>query len=799
MRQLIAHDPFRHLPVNQRWYSRGLWPCSWVGAAGPLLPPFVTAYRRRFALESGAAVRVHVSADERYELFLDGERVGRGPERGEPRHWRFDTYDLPLAAGDHVLVARVWSLGEHAPGAQMTVAPGFLLAPQDEALVPLLGTGHAPWEVKQLDGYGFEPIVWPGDYVYFAVGAQFTLDGARFPWGFEHGAGEGWEPARTTAPATSTARPEYTPVRLLTPAQLPAMLDQPVQGLRVRFAGPVTSGPIRAAEGAPDEQAGWQALLDRGAPLVVPAGAARRVLLDLGVYTCAYPELVVSGGAGGELGLRWAESLYDAPEGHAKGQRDAVEGKFFRGIGDTWRPDGGARRRFDTLWWHCGRFLELTVRTGAEPLTVEGITLHETRYPLEADVRLAASDDRLAGVARVAVRSLQMCAHETYMDCPYWEQLMYVGDTRLQALVTYVLTSDDRLPRAALRHFDDSRLPSGLTQSRYPSRVTQVITPFALWWVGMVHDYALWRDDAALVRDLLPGVRAVIDGFSRFLNSDGLIEAPAGWNFMDWAPEWHAGVPPEGELGVSGPIGWLYVYALERAAQLEEWHGEPELAARARRLAANLAERLDAALWDEGRGLLADDLARAHFSEHTQCLALLSGHLRPGRRPAIEQGLLGDPSLTRTTIYFSHYLLETYAQLGRIDALWERLSLWFELPHQGFTTTPEMPEPTRSDCHAWGAHPLYHIFATLLGVQPAAPGFRSVRIAPQLGPLTALRGEIPHPAGAVVADLAVDGGRLSGTVALPEGVAGELAWRGARQPLAPGAQTVVLEVAGSDA
>jgi alpha-L-rhamnosidase len=386
-----------------------------------------------------------------------------------------------------------------------------------------------------------------------------------------------------------------------------------------------------------------------------------------------------------------------------------------------------------------------------------------------------------------------MCAHETYMDCPYWEQLMYVGDTRLQALITYTLTRDDRLPRAALRQFDDSRLPSGLTQSRYPSRVTQVITPFALWWVGMVYDYALWRDDAALVRELLSGVRAVIGGFGRFLNADGLVEAPAGWNFMDWAPEWHAGVPPDGELGVSGPINWLYVYTLERAAQLEEWHGEPEFAARDRRVATALAARLDAALWDERRGLLADDLAHAHFSEHTQCLALLSGHLPDERRPPIERGLLEDSTLTRTTIYFSHYLFEAYRELGRIEALFERLSLWFDLPAQGFTTTPEMPEPTRSDCHAWGAHPLYHVFASLLGIRPAAPGFRSLTITPQLGPLTWLRAEMPHPAGSVAAELTADGDRLTGTITLPDRVTGVLRWRGAHQQLNGGIQAITLD------
>lgn len=792
MRQLIDHDPFQHLPGNERWYSRGVWPCSWISTPAPLNPPYVVAYRCRFTLTSDSTPRIHVSADERYELFLDGKRIGRGPERGEPRHWRFESYDIPLHAGEHVLLARVWSLGDYAPGAQMSVAHGFVLAPEDESLLPVLGTGHALWEVSPLDGYSFPPIVWPGDYVYFAIGAQLSIDGMRFPWGFENGEGDGWQPACVAAPAVSTARPEYSPVSLLMPAQLPASIERPVENMRVRFVGRLSHGTIQTANSLRDQEQQWQHLLIGAGALTIPANTEQQVFIDLGMYSCAYPELLVSGGAGGEIQLRWAESLYEEAQGHAKGQRDAIEGKFFRGIGDSWLPDGASQRRLDTLWWRCGRFLELIIRTQSEPLTIERVTLYETGYPLEPELRLSASDTRLSSVAEIAIRSLQMCAHETYMDCPYWEQLMYVGDTRLQALVTYVLTRDDRLPRAALCHFDHSRLPSGLTQSRYPSRVTQIITPFALWWVGMVHDYALWRDDATLIGELLPGVRAVIDGFQRFFNADMLVEAPAGWNFMDWAPQWHAGVPPDGEIGVSASMNWLYVYTLEHAAQLEEWHGEPELAARDHRLAASLAARLVHVFWDESRGLFADDLAHAHFSEHTQCLALLSSHLPKVLYPRLEAGLLSDAELTRTTIYFSHYLFESYVQLGRIEAVWERLSLWFELAAQGFTTTPEMPEPTRSDCHAWGAHPLFHMLASLLGIRPTSPGFRTVTIRPQLGPLSSLSGELPHPAGTLTAVLSLEGERLNATMTLPKGVTGVLHWRGSDQPLYPGLQTIVL-------
>ena len=161
-------------------------------------------------------------------------------------------------------------------------------------------------------------------------------------------------------------------------------------------------------------------------------------------------------------------------------------------------------------------------------MTLERCGFLETRYPLEMESRFRSSDPRLDAIAPLALRSLQMCAHETYMDCPYYEQMMYVGDTRLEALTTYTISRDDRLPRKALVLFGLSRLPDGLTQARYPGRDVQVIPPFALWWVGMVHDYALWRSDRDFAAALLPGVRAVLDGFLAYVDA-GRSAAGAAW------------------------------------------------------------------------------------------------------------------------------------------------------------------------------------------------------------------------------------------------------------------------------
>ncbi|MFL7870594.1 MAG: alpha-L-rhamnosidase, partial [Anaerolineales bacterium] len=77
---------------------------AWITSYHAALPPQVTAYRLRFDLPHKALIRVHVSADERYQFFVDGARIGRGPERGSDRIWFYESYDLDLPAGQHTLV-----------------------------------------------------------------------------------------------------------------------------------------------------------------------------------------------------------------------------------------------------------------------------------------------------------------------------------------------------------------------------------------------------------------------------------------------------------------------------------------------------------------------------------------------------------------------------------------------------------------------------------------------------------------------------------------------------------------------
>jgi len=787
------------------WMPRDGWPCFWIHPAETIDRPQVTAYRLAFHLSQPVKFRCHVSADERYELYLDGMRIGRGSERGDASCWYYETYEIELEPGSHSLAARTWALGELAPWAQVSVKPGFLLSPEEPWMIEKIGTGRAKWEYAALPGYEFHK---PGE-LELGSGPITVLDGASYPWGFEKGGGDGWKEAMIgSAGNNGDYLHVHAPVHRLFPSTLP-----PMEGGIIR-SWTVAAITEAALEGKAHEQyyppgsvlrterfPEWERLRE-GAPVAVPPYSRLAVLLDLHNYYCGYTRLRVSGGAGSEISVSWSEALYECggDVSATKGDRRVVEGKFFRGIGDRWLPDGGNDRSFETLWWTAGRYVHIRLVTGHAPLLLDSLELEETRYPLEIQGEFSCDDASFRDFIPVAVRSLQMCMHETYMDCPYWEQLMYAGDTRLQILLTYILSPDIRPVRKALAMFQASSVNSSmLPASSYPDRNAKLIPSFCMWWISMIHDYALWRGDDAFVRSLMPSARMVVDRLLLRRGRSGLAAPVPGWNYMDATEQWKYGIPPADEDGVHAAYNWQLAYTCVQMAELEQYAGEPELEQRYKRLAEELGTRLIERYWDEDKGLFADDEAHRSYSEHTQSLSVLSGLPPAELMHRIGEGLASVAGLNRTSIYFSHYLFEAYTRLGRTPLLLGRLRDWWKLKEQGLLTTPESFScDTRSDCHAWGAHPLYHLAASLAGIRPAAMGFRRIVIEPRLGGLGWVTATMPHPSGGLIRlECRQNGDSADIELELPDHLAGELRFGGDIYPIRGGACRFQVRLTGT--
>ncbi|HEV2418785.1 MAG TPA: alpha-L-rhamnosidase C-terminal domain-containing protein, partial [Terriglobia bacterium] len=336
------------------------------------------------------------------------------------------------------------------------------------------------------------------------------------------------------------------------------------------------------------------------------------------------------------------------------------------------------------------------------------------------------------------------------------------------------------------------RTSEGLTQSRFPSRLPQYIPPFSLYWIGMMHDLWWYRGDADFLRPFRSNARGVLAWYESRLAPSGLLGRLPWWDFADWTTDFHDGVPPQEADGQSSILSLEFAAALQENADLESVFGSAARASEDRALAARITRAVYQSCWDASRGLLADTPARQHFSQHATILGVLTGAIPAAEQRAAMQKVLSDASLTQCSYYFRFYLFKALEKAGLGDEIVGQLEPWRQMLALGLTTFAEKPEPTRSDCHAWSAHPDFDLLALVAGVQPAAAGFSEINIRPHLGPLKRLSASVPIPQGEVSVNYQLSNGRLTAGVTLPAGVKGWFYWKGHRHALQAGAQHLAL-------
>jgi hypothetical protein len=280
----------------------------------------------------------------------------------------------------------------------------------------------------------------------------------------------------------------------------------------------------------------------------------------------------------------------------------------------------------------------------------------------------------------------------------------------------------------------------------------------------------------------------VLSWFTRRIDQKtGLLGKVEYWNFVDWAPEWAwssergiGGVPMGGmKDGNSSILTMQFAFAAQRAAELFSFYGQQEKADRCIELNRKLTKAVYDNCWDEGRGYLSDTPAKKEFSMHAQIFGVLTNTIPEKDQKDFVLKFMNDKTLIQPTMYFRFYLTQALRKTGLADHYLETLGLWHEMLKNGLTTFAENPDPTRSDCHAWSASPDYDFLATVVGIRPASPGFKTVEIEPAPGKLNFIKGQLPHPAGMIIFVLkrkGTDG--ISGEITLPEGLTGTFRWKG---------------------
>jgi len=727
-----------------------------------------------------ASFKINVSADNRYKLYVNGTLVSAGPARGDTYYWNYEKIDLApyLTAGKNIVSAVVWNEAELRPEAQISLRTAFIVQGSTKA-EEVLNTNNT-W--KCIRDKAYQPTTGIGYPTYYVAGPGEIVDESKTikNWTELNFDDSAWP----NAAQMDHGKPKGMADAfgwMLVPSQLPQM-ERTFQRIPV----------LRKAEGitAPE---GFPA---NKTVVTIPANTTATLLLDQTYLTNAYLTINFSKGKDAGISLMYAEAMFDDLKkyGSRKGNRNDIEGKQFAGRKDSLIADGTDGQTFTTLYWRTFRYIKLRVQTKDEPLVIDDIYGTFTGYPFQLNAKLQTDNAEMQQMLQTGWRTARLDAIETYMDCPYYEQLQYIGDGRIQMMISYYNSGDDRLARNAINIMDHSRIAEGLTLSRHPSYSPQIISTFSLWYIGVLHDYWMYRPDSTFVKDKLTGARGVLDFFSKYQQADGSLKNTPYWTFGDWAASWNYGMAPKGSKGGSAMLDLQLMLAYQEAAEMEAKMGMPAFAALYKSKAAQLKHTIQAKYWDAAKGLYADTEDKNVFSQHTNSLAILAGLSTGADATALSKKILSDTSLTQCTIYFKYYMHLALVRGGLGNDYMKWLDVWRNNLKMGLTTWAEISDlpNSRSDCHAWGASPNIEFFRTVLGIDSYAPGFAKIKIEPHLGDITTIGGEMPHPNGKISVNYAMEKTGWKIKVELPVKTSGVFVWKGKSYPLKAGENQIKI-------
>ena len=653
-----------------------------------------------------------VSADSRYKLSCNGSLIQVGPCKGDDQLRFSDTIDLApyLKIGKNSLAAELLCLSRDPWNSNHSLFTAGLHGLYVE------GVEAEDWRCRIDQHTAFPPEEEGFSPLHIHEIAQGDPACARWREpGFDDGS---WELAAVCAPDEV---PTVLRGEKLRQRAIPQMERKPR-----RFTLPVRT---------------------------IPAHSRHSFVLDAGEEMCAFLQLALSGGKAAEIELLYSE-CYVLPEG--KGNRlDSVNGHL-EGYADRYTVGGFDGERYEPFWFRTFRFLRVTVQTADEPLTLEDLSYEETGYPLEVRTSVTTSDPSFAPIWDISLRTLRRCMHDTYMDCPFYEQLQYVQDTRSEILYTYAVSGDDRLARQAIDDFSRSQRPEGLLNACYPNKNANVIPGFSIYFILILHDHMMYFGDRDLIRRYLPTVTRILNYFKGRCTEAGLLDKVGGvngkaplWSFIDWAAEWMptSGMPTAGLYGPITMESLLWLYGLQKASELADWIGETAQAVDWHHQAETLRLAIRQNCMDES-GMLTDGPGRTEISQHAQVFGVLTGTLTEaeGRRNLLRT--VGDRTITQCTVAMCFYLFRALEQVDLYEYTEEYWNIWREMVQNGCTTCVESPGSyARSECHAWGSLALYELPSAILGVRPAAPGYETIEVCPHPAKLTEASGTVHTPKG----------------------------------------------------
>ncbi len=493
------------------------------------------------------------------------------------------------------------------------------------------------------------------------------------------------------------------------------------------------------------------------------------LLYDLGEQAIGYLELDLIASAGVEIDIYAVEFI--APDGE---------------IQHTWGNRNGMRyitreghNHFISTRRRSGRYFFITLRNQDAPVHIRQIRLIAATYPVSAVDGFRCSDEHLNQIWEISARTLRLCMEDTFTDCPLYEQTLWVGDARNEALFAFSAFGTSDIAKRCARLAGQSLERYPIVGSQVPTCWDVLLPAWSFLWGISIWDIYEFTGDGEFLREMWPAVIRNLQGASNLRDTQhGLFKGPF-WNMFDWS-----GIDDNHEIVLHNSM--LFVGAVNAAlACAEVLHDRHQQA-----WLTELREALCGAinrLWDPEKGaypdsIHADGTVSEAVSQHTSFLALLYDILPQAHREAALAVLLDPPAdVTQVGSPFAMlYYYEALEKTGRPDAILSSIrDAYIPMLEAGATTVWEVfPSsesrpggfPTRSHCHAWSSAPVYYLNRIILGIRSLAPGGTRFEVSPRLQDLAWAEGSVQTAQGPLHVRWHADEGTLNVAIGAPPDV-----------------------------
>lgn len=436
--------------------------------------------------------------------------------------------------------------------------------------------------------------------------------------------------------------------------------------------------------------------------------------------------------------------------------------------------------RFTSLHRRSGRYIFITIRNSKKPITFRKFELIESTYPVNYTGSFQCSDERLNKIWDISARTMKLCMEDVYVDCPAYEQTLWIGDARNEGLFGYYAFGAVDIAQNSIRLGAESMEHMPLVGCQVPSCWFSVIPVWSFLWGISVWENYWYSGDMAFLRQMWKPIIKNIRAAQDYLDENDLFSADM-WNLFDWAS-----IDQDQDTVLHNTM--FMIGAIDAALKCAAVLGDKKTAVWLRQLNVRLKKAVNKT-WNPKRrsypdSFLSDGKPSPSICQHTSFLSILYD-IVPSKyyRDAVDNMLKPRKEMVKVGSPFAIlYLYEAMEKAGYSEAIIKTIyDNYMPMIDEGATTTwevfagsPMSPQggkfPTRSHSHGWSAAPMYFLNRIVLGIKQNKAAGMGFEISPLLSGLTSASGSVATIHGPIKVSWEIKGDVLQISYAAPKNV-----------------------------